>query len=323
MDFGRIRVPKRKPWFTIINPCSGSGKGKSDWPHIEDLLKKSGIQFHAVHTESRNHAAQLTREAITAGFRRILTIGGDGTINEVINGIFHQQEIPTTDFTIAMIPVGTGNDWRRTIGIPVDYMEAIATIQQEEIFTQDVGYIRYLDQGQPKGRYFINIAGMGYDAFVTAKTNFVKELGRKMGVYAYLVHLFGCLLKYKHTRVKVTADHEEITTDLFSMNVGICKYNGGGMMQVPKAVPDDGLLDLTLIRKMSKLEMIKNVPGLFDGSFIRHPQVLSTRGRKIIVESVPAIPLEVDGESLGSSPFEINIIPRSINVVMNRKYLMA
>lgn len=311
------------PWFTIINPCSGSGKGKLDWPEIESLLKKAGIKYQAVFTGYRNHATELTSEAIAGGWRRILTVGGDGTVNEVVNGIFHQKAVPTNDFTLAMIPVGTGNDWRRTIGIPLDYLEAVTTIRQEETYTQDVGYIQYLEKGRPKGRYFINIAGMGYDAFVTTKTNLMKELGRKMGFYSYLVSLFGCLLKYKHTRVKVTADQEEITTDLLSMNVGICKYSGGGMMQVPKAVPNDGLLDLTLIKKMSKLQIIKNVPRLFDGSFIHLPQVLITRGSKVMVESEPAISLEVDGESLGNSPFEINIIPRSINVVMNRNYLEA
>jgi YegS/Rv2252/BmrU family lipid kinase len=309
-----------KPWFTIVNPCSGSGKGKLDWPDIERLLKKAGIVYHAVFTCYRNHATELTREAIARGYSRILTVGGDGTINEVVNGIFHQNAIPTTEFTLAMIPVGTGNDWRRTVGIPVDYSEAVTTIHQGETYTQDVGYIQYLENGKRKGRYFINIAGMGYDACVAVKTNLMKELGRRMGVYSYLASLFGCLLKYKHTKVKITADHEEITTDLLSMNVGICKYSGGGMMQVPKAVPDDGLLDLTVIKKMSKLQIIKNVPKLFDGSFIHLPQVQLTRGRKVIIESEPAISLEVDGESLGNSPFEINIIPRSINIVMNRKY---
>lgn len=312
-----------KPWFTIINPCSGSSKGRSDWPLIESLLKKANIEYRPVFTSYRNHATELTREAIAGGWRRILAVGGDGTVNEIVNGIFQQTAIPTTDFTLAMIPVGTGNDWRRTIGIPMDYQEAVNTIHQGETYTQDVGYVQYLEKGEPNGRYFINIAGMGYDAVVAAKTNLMKELGRKMGVYAYMVSLFGCLLKYKHSRVKITADQEEITADLLSMNVGICKYNGGGMMQVPKAVPDDGLLDLTLIKKMSKLQIIKNVPKLFNGSFIHLPQVLVTRGRKVTVESEPAIPLEVDGESLGSSPFEINILPRSINVVMNRKYLEA
>jgi YegS/Rv2252/BmrU family lipid kinase len=309
-----------EPWFTIINPCSGSGKGKLEWPEIENMLKKAGIQYQAVFSNYRNHATELTNEAIAEGWRRFLTVGGDGTVNEVVNGIFHQNAVPTTEFTLAMIPVGTGNDWRRTIGIPMDYLEAVTTIHQGETYTQDVGYIQYMDQGKLKGRYFINIAGMGYDALVAAKTNLMKELGRKMGVYSYLVSLFGCLLKYKHTKVKVTADHEEITTDLLSMNVGICKYSGGGMMQVPKAIPDDGLLDLTLIKKMSKLQVIKNVPKLFDGSFIHLPQVHITRGRKVKIESEPSIPLEVDGETLGSSPFEINIIPKSINIVMNRKY---
>jgi YegS/Rv2252/BmrU family lipid kinase len=308
-------------WFTIINPCSGSGKVKVDWPRIEALLQKTGIEYHPRFTEYRNHATELTMDAIGKGWRRILVIGGDGTANEVVNGIFNQTGIPTTDITLAMIPVGTGNDWRRTVGIPKSYPEAVTTVKTGETYLQDVGFVKYQDgNGQEKGRYFINIAGMGYDAMVATRTNLLKELGRKVSVYAYLINVFSCLLKYKHTKVKVTADHEEITTDLLSMNVGICKYSGGGMMQAPKAIPDDGLLDLTLIKKMTKFQIIKNVGKLYDGSFIHLPWVHITRSQKVVVESEPEITLEADGEILGSSPFEIDIIPRSVKIVINQGY---
>ncbi len=308
-------------WFTIINPCSGSGKAKDDWLWIEALLQKAGIEYQPRFTEYRNHAAELTLEAIRKGWRRILAIGGDGTVNEVVNGVFGQTGIPTTDITLAMIPVGTGNDWRRTVGIPEGYPEAVSTIKTGETYLQDVGFVKYRDHdGQQKDRYFVNIAGMGYDAVVAAKTNLLKELGRKTSVSAYLMNVFSCLMKYKHTKVKVTADHEEISTDLLSMNVGICKYSGGGMMQAPRAVPDDGLLDLTLIKKMTKFQVIKNVGKLYDGSFIHLPQVHITRGKKVVVESEPEIALEADGEILGISPFEIEVIPRGIKVVINRDY---
>jgi YegS/Rv2252/BmrU family lipid kinase len=308
-------------WFTIINPCSGAGKAKADWPGIEVMLQKAGIEYHPVFTEYRNHAAELTMEAIGKGWRRILAIGGDGTANEVVNGIFNQTKLPTTDITLAMIPVGTGNDWRRTVGIPKSYSEAVTTVKTGETYLQDVGFVKYrTNNGQEKGRYFINIAGMGYDAMVTAKTNLLKEMGRKVSVYAYLINVFSCLMKYRCTKVKVTVDHEVIGADLLSMNVGICKYSGGGMMQAPKAIPDDGLLDVTIIKKMTKFQVIKNVSKLYDGSFIHLPQVRITRGKKVVVESEPEIALEADGEILGNSPFEIDIIPRSVKIVINRGY---
>ncbi len=310
-----------KSWYTVVNPCSGSGKGKLDWPHIEALLQKAGIHCRVEFTECRNHATELTLDAIRRGWRRILAVGGDGTANEVVNGIFSQTQIPTTDITLAMIPVGTGNDWRRTVGIPDIYSDAVSTIQSGVTYLQDVGHVCYRDHnGLQKSRYFVNIAGIGYDALVVEKTNQHKDLGRKMGVYTYLINLFSCLLKYKHSKVRVTADHEEITADLLSMNVGICKYSGGGMMQAPKAIPDDGLLDLTLIKKMTKFQILKNVSKLYDGSFIHLPQVHITRSQKVKVESEPEIQLEVDGETLGSSPFEINVIPRSIKIIINRDY---
>ena len=118
-------------WIAIVNPNAGAGKCKKDWPKIRDLLKKYNVSFDSVYTEKRYHAMILTRKKIREGYKKIIVVGGDGTLNEVINGLFAQKNIVTTDITLGMIPVGTGNDWSRMFGISFKYEEAIKTLIKE------------------------------------------------------------------------------------------------------------------------------------------------------------------------------------------------
>jgi len=302
-------------WLVIVNPVSGSGRGKKDWKKIFGLLKDARIDFKPVFTKYRCHATELARESIEKGWRHIISVGGDGTVNEVVNAVLTQNYVPTTEVTLAMISTGEGKDWGRTIGIPPDYKDAITTIKNETTFVQDAGLVKYYDADIQKKRYFVNVVGTGYDAFVTERANYMKEHGCD-GVVPYLSSLFMCLLRYKYTNVKLKIDELESEDEVFSLNVGICKYNGGGMMQVPDAIPDDGLLDITVIKKLGKLEVIKNVKNLYDGSFIHHPLVQTFRGKTVTIESKPKIYLEVDGESLGHSPFQFEIIPKSVKIVV-------
>src|SRR5512136_1624015 len=120
--------PNHEKWMEIVNPNAGNGKGYKDWDYISKLLNSFQIDFDFCVTERHHHATELTHSAITAGFRKFISVGGDGTVNEIVNGIFNQHEVPTKDFSIAMIPVGTGNDWGRLFGIPNDYKKAVEVI---------------------------------------------------------------------------------------------------------------------------------------------------------------------------------------------------
>jgi diacylglycerol kinase family enzyme len=215
-----------------------------------------------------------------------------------------------------MIPVGTGNDWCRTFGIPFDYKAAIQILKKEKIFLQDVGKISYYRQNDPQLRYFINIAGMGYDALVAKKTNLLKEKG-KGGPFAYFYFVFASLFQYKFIEAVIDIDDQQVFKgEIFSMNIGICKYNGGGMMQVPFAVPDDGLYDVTLIKKAPKWMVIRHASKLYDGTLVKLPFVSTFRGKIIRIRSTGKIYLEADGESLGHSPFVYEMLPMSLNVVV-------
>ena len=305
-------------WLAIVNPNAGNRKAKKDWDKIKGMLHEANLQFDFLFTEQKEHAIEITFQHIKDGYRNFIVVGGDGTLNEVVNGFFKQEIVPVNELTLAMIPIGTGNDWCRSLNIPFKYKKAIKLINKQKTRWQDIGKVEFYNSEIPKQRFFANVAGMGYDAVVAAKTNRDKERGRS-GAILYLKNLFTSLLFYDHSNTVMTIDSDSTHKHkTFSMSVGIGKYNGGGMKQLPNAEIDDGLFDVTLIKKLGKLTVLKEVKNLYDGSFINHPKVDTFRGKKISIESDPQIKLEVDGESLGHSPFHFEIFHRALRVVAKK-----
>jgi len=308
-------------WFAIVNPVAGGGKGLTDWPLISKLLRDHKIAFDFVFSEKKYHAIELAVEAVSSGYRRIIVVGGDGTIHEAVNGVMIQQQVPSTEVLLAVIAVGTGNDWIRMFGIPRRYTDSIRAIAEGHSFLQDIARVAYSKSNFPQTRYMANVAGLGFDASVNRYYNRLKDAGKR-GKWLYIWGMFRVILGYKSTRMKVVIDDQEvIDAPVFSSTIGIGKYNGGGMMQMPQAVADDGLLDVTLIRKMSKLRVLFNAMNLYNGRIYRIPKVSHHRGRHIRVESFPESAIEVDGEALGYSPFEFEITDRAVRVVVSEKFL--
>lgn len=308
-------------WFAIVNPVAGSGKGLTDWPAISKMLRDHHIVPEYVFTEHKYHAIELTVEAVNNGFRKIIVVGGDGTIHEVVNGLFIQKTVPTTDVLLSVIAVGTGNDWIRMFGIPRKYSEAIRAIVAGHSFLQDVGIISYYQASYQQHRYMANVAGVGFDAIVNRRYNHLKEEGKK-GKWLYLWSTLKSVLTYSSSGVKVYVDDELVVNELvYSATIGIGKYNGGGMLQTPNAIADDGLFDLTVIRKMSRLGVLFNFKVLFNGKIYKLRNTSLNRGRRIRIESSPEIVIEVDGEALGNSPFEFEIIDRAVRVIVAERFL--
>lgn len=307
-------------WFIIVNPNAGRQKGKHDWKRISGLLAEAGFDSMSFFTRHRGHAIELTRKYIKAGFRKFIVVGGDGTLNEVVNGIFTQQHADPSSIMLGMIPVGTGNDWCRMFGIPSDYRKAIEMIVKSETYVQDVGILEYhVNGGKADRRYFVNIAGMGFDAMVLEKANKDKEQG-KGGTLSYYIHIFTSLFSFRTTRTTITIDEEIIHPEVFSMSVAIGQYNGGGMKQAPAAIANDGLFDLTIIRPIGKFKVMRNILKLLDGSYTRLPEVISFKTRSIHIDSQPALNVEADGESLGHSPFSFAIIPLGLKIIRGEEF---
>lgn len=309
-----------REWFVIVNPNAGNGKGGKDWGRIASLFGKENIALVSNFTTDKGHAIELARNAVNHGFRRIISIGGDGTLNEVINGIFTQENCSTKEITVGMIPVGTGNDWGRMFGIPLVYEGAVDVIRESKVMLHDIGVVNYHDGEQQEVRYFINIAGLGFESLVVKKTNKQKEKGRSsQAIYFY--NLLSSLICYRKIKADILIEGKRYTNNIFSINVGNGRYCGGGMRQTPDALPDDGLLDITVIREMGKIEVIKNLKILYDGTIMSHPKIDGYRSDKLRVESESLIYLEADGESLGHTPVEFTIIPAAVNIVYGTKLI--
>jgi len=305
---------KSTTWITIVNKTAGAGKTERDWPLIEALLEKHRIDYEAHFTTRRLHASLIARDSIRRGYSKIIVVGGDGTMNEVINGLFAQGDVHTTEVMLGMISVGTGNDWARMFNIPADYEEAVKTIKEQKTFLQDAGLVSYRRNGKEWKRYFINIAGMGFGARVVERTNKMKQKG-KSGAFLYTYNIFTSLMGYRSKRAEILIDGMAIDRKVFSMNVGIGKYNGGGMIQVPHAIADDGLYSITLIKKMGKLNVLANVKRLYNGSIVEHRRVETYMARTVTIEDASRLQIETDGESLGHGPVDFSIIPRSVRVI--------
>jgi diacylglycerol kinase family enzyme len=199
-------------------------------------------------------------------------------------------------------------------GIPLHYPTAAKIISEEKKMLHDVGVVNYHEGPGKKKRYFINIAGLGFESVVVKRTNYQKERGWG-GKLIYFYNLLFTLFSYKNTTVELTVDALKTKASIFSINIGNGRYCGGGMMQTPNALPDDGFLDVTVIKNMGKAEIIRNLNILYNGKILEHPRIDGYRCKNVKVESESVLYVEADGESLGHTPAEFSIIPAGLTII--------
>ena len=308
-------------WFVIVNPVSGGGKGLTDFPKISHLLRESGIEHDPVFTEHRYHATELSVEAANRGYRKLIVVGGDGTLNEVVNGLFIQKQCQPKDILLAVIAVGTGNDWVRTFGIPRNYSAVVRAIKEGHSYLQDVGKVTYTESKVQQTRYMANVAGLGFDAYVIKIFNHLKLKGYK-GKWLYIYSLLKGYFTAKPAGVTIEVDGKVIYNRLLlSLAVGICRYNGGGIQQLPRAVANDGLLDLTIIRPVHWWHVVFRAKRLFNGDIYSIGHIHHAQGKEVKITSAPPIPVETDGELQGVSPVSISVVQQAIRCVVTKEFL--
>ena len=279
MEAGKVK------WFVIVNPVAGGGRGLDHFPQISRYLRDAQILCEPVFTEHKFHATELTVTAVNEGYRHIIVVGGDGTLHEVVNGLFIQQKVCPDEVLLAVVAVGTGNDWVRTFGISNRYQDAVKAISEGYSFLQDVGVVSYEESHYRQSRYMANVAGAGFDAHVVRKFSHLKKKGRK-NRWIYTWCLVRQFFRYKSTGMKVWVDDRLVYNNLLlSIAIGICKYNGGGMQQLPEAVADDGMLDVSLIRPVHFWHLLFRFHYLFNGGIYRIRHILQERGSRIRIES--------------------------------------
>jgi diacylglycerol kinase (ATP) len=296
----------------IINPAAGRGEAAAVWMKIRHHLKEP-VETHE--TKAPGHASELTAQAIKRGVHTIVAVGGDGTINEVINGFFERGELISDRAALGIVPHGTGSDFIRMLRLPEDKAEAAALIQNGNSRSMDLLKVRYTSlDGTLASRYSVNIASFGMGAAVASRVNRSSKIfGRKL---SYVLELIRTATTFTGNSVSLTVDNEPtIETRITSVVAGNGKYQGAGMLACPRAVIDDGLIDVTLIRFLRLPELIRNLRLLYNGEIYRHPKVQFLRVTKLRAESTESVPIEIDGEVVGRLPVEISVVPLAMRIL--------
>lgn len=294
-------------WFLIVNPNAGNSNFSKSWSKIQSLLKTKEISFSFAFTQYTKHELILVDEAIKQGYRKFISIGGDGTLHHVVNGIMMQRYVKTSDIKLAVIPLGTGNDWIKTYNIPNSIEKSIEIIKKEHSFLQDIGCIEFSEENK---EYFNNIAGIGYDGYVVNKLNSLK----KFGAIAYLLSGLYGLFFYKKSTYKIYVNNEVLNEKCLMVLIGICQYSGGGMQMTKDPKPNDGLLDITVAKNFSLFDLIINLPKLYNGKIVHHKKVTTykTNHIEIIDDNVKQSFIEADGELLEQGSLKATIISKAI-----------
>ena len=297
----------------ILNPKSAGGKTAEVWAKVRAHIQGP---VEALETKAPGHGIELTRNAIKNGARTIIAVGGDGTINEVVNGFFENEELISSEAALGIIPHGTGSDFTRILKLPFDDKGLAAVIQSGGPRLVDVLRVRYTTMGGTAAlRYSINIASFGMGGLVAEKAHqSSKPLG---GQIAFFVAMLRTALSFSGNSVTLQLDNSRtIECKITNVVVGSGQYHGAGMWVCPGAAIDDGMLDVTVIKYLPLLELVRSLPLLYNGGIYSHPKVESHRVKHLKAESKEPSLIEIDGEAPGQLPIEISVVPMAIRVLM-------
>jgi YegS/Rv2252/BmrU family lipid kinase len=287
--------------FLVVNPKSGNGETGRRWPDISSAVLKSLGDCGSAFTDAPMHASALTAQALDAGYRSIVSVGGDGTLNEVVNGFFQAKGGPPPDATLAVVPRGTGGDFRRTFGWTTDLRAACARIRGAETRPLDVGRLSFLDnEGRPAQRYFVNVASFGVSGRVDREVNRAsKGLGGKL---TFFLASAKAMWRFRDQRVRLRADS------------GPWRDFGGGMRVAPSADTSDGRFEVTVWSGYTLLDFALKSRRIYDGTHLELPGTRAFSARLLEAESDEEVLLDVDGEQPGRLPLRAEVLPGALNL---------
>ena len=309
-------------WYFIVNPRAGSGTSMSEWLPAEQMLEQEHIPFVTAMTDHKKHAVTLAREAAAEGYRRIAAVGGDGSLHEVLGGICSwcaETGTPTEEFYLAVVPIGSGNDWIKSCRVPNDVPTVIRMIAEESFGWMD---ILRAESRDGKVGYVANSAGVGFDSHVCERVNRQKERGMRDRLI-YLKALRYTFFHLKPIRVVIRENGEAVFAgEAYSIAIGNGPWSGGGMRQVPLAANDDGLIDYMVVPKTKLYKLMKEVPRLFAGTVNESPLIHAGRCRQLRItplDEVSADIIEYDGEIEGQLPLDLTFAGSRIHVLKGMK----
>ncbi len=285
--------------LVIVNPIAGSGKAGRMVPELRNRLEKFGIPYTLTETQAPDHATQIAQKAAEEGYDAVCAVGGDGTVNEVINGL--GEDGPA----FGIIPLGTGNDLARTMGISLAPLESVSLLSQ--------GKIRKIDLGKETDRLFSIIAGLGFPAEVMKRTNSYKGMLRGSMAIAYNVVKTISLLH--PVPVELDLDGKKFSRKASGLFILNTRFTGGGLMVAPDADPEDGLLDVVIMNNLSRGGLLGLLPRVYRGGHRNHPQVEFFRAREISINTAAPYPKMFDGSIYGTSPLRVEVVPQKFKII--------
>jgi diacylglycerol kinase (ATP) len=271
-----------------------------------------GLHADALFSERPGHLTELARAAAQAGVERLVVVGGDGSMNEVANGVAGMDNVE-----LAVIARGTGWDFVRTYGIPRKVEDAAAVALDGETRSIDLGRVVYRTwDGREATGWFANIASAGMSGAIAQRANeTTKALGGKV---SYLWATLAVFARWSNNEVRVSVDDEIRGGHMHDVVVANGKYFGGGMKICPDAQPDDGLFDVLLIGDVTKRDLLVTMPKIYRGSHLPHPKAELLRGASVTVDAPEPLPIELDGEQPGTTPARFEIVRNALRIRVPR-----
>ena len=299
----------------IVNPVAGSHSVGREWSRISKQLRKAGLSFDYEFTERAGHAIEIARRSTDSGYNCLIAVGGDGTVNEVVNGILQSNKSGNT--VLGIVAAGTAHAFALSLGIAEDYVNACSLLAGQGRALIDVGVVQCRCQGQLIERFFVNEASVGFPAeIVDAGTSLPGHFGHRINLGLRAIAGYGHLAIHQNKVVRLRVGNEVEPVCICTIVVANGRYFADGMLIAPHASLDDGLLDIVIIGDVTKSELLKMRPALYDGNHIGLSKVREKKIATIAVESDEQLFVETDGEIIGESPASFWVIPSALTVVV-------
>ena len=308
-------------WLAIVNPAAGMPRSRGSWDAIERSLRAARVPLEVVHTECEHDGVEIARQAVRDGRRRLIAAGGDGSVNDVVNGVMDAGLADTRKVTLAVAPTGTGNDWARSLGIGREPASVTAAIASGRTMLHDVGIITgpaitgYTEPANgmepPHRHWYINVAGAGYDAYVTAR------VPRPVpSAFTYLGIALRGLVSYRSPQFRVDADGTRFDQRMLLVFAANARFCGNRMHVAPDALLDDGMLDVVAIEDLGLLRALPKIVKLYRGRLYGDPVVRHVRCARVRIEADPPAEVQADGQMAGHTPAEFSLVRQALTVIV-------
>ncbi|HSJ51293.1 MAG TPA: diacylglycerol kinase family protein [Actinomycetota bacterium] len=297
----------------IVNPHAGKRRVGKEVPELERTLRARGLRYQLLRTEGRGDAVRFAREALESGARFLVAVGGDGTVHEVVNGMLDADGRPVGDAPVlGVVAAGSGCDFIRTFGLPGDATRACFHLTGDNLYPLDVGKITYTTvSGDTDHRFFVNVAEAGLGAAVAARA---ERMSPRLGQSKYFFGFWLTLPRFKLATVRVEADRKTYEGSAYLVVIGNAQYYGGGMKVSPRSYPGDGVLDV-LVFKGPKSDAFTLIPKIYRGEHVPNAHVEEFRvRRRLVIEADRPLPIEADGEVLGTTSVVVEVVPQPIRM---------